>query len=135
MAVADVLDADSAELEALYDVFFDGNMLREQFETGLGNGLLYVAEIDMPDLWRQRGADLAVVHQLGDTIGMGCGLVILAPDEAGKDARWARLGFHTASGGPGYQYLDQSVVNPRVVNAGDDRFEIVPGRQPQLDDE
>ncbi|HVV81875.1 MAG TPA: hypothetical protein VHE35_02305 [Kofleriaceae bacterium] len=134
VAMADVLDADSAELEALYDVFFDGNVLREEFESGVGDGLLYIADIEMPDVWRQRGADLAVVHQLGDAIGMGCGLIILPPDASAQEARWARLGFEATSEA-GYLYREQSVVSPRVVAAADDCFEVIPGRQPPHDDD
>lgn len=35
-----VLDADSGELEALYDVFFEEDWFRDQFTTGAGSDLL-----------------------------------------------------------------------------------------------
>ena len=122
----DVLDADSGELEALSSVFFEEDWLRDEFEA-TGNGLFYVAEIDMPDVWRQRGADLAIVHRLSCTLAMGCSLLVLEPDEWSRKDQWGRMGFMPSNGDAGsFQFLNLTRDQPRVVSpARDDRFEIL----------
>ena len=125
----DVLDADSGELEALHDVFFNDDSLQDKFD-GAEGGLLYVASVAVPDLWRQRGADLAVVRRLGDVLGLGCALVVLAPEEQDHQARWTQIGFAPAARqgrGSTYLYLNRSYNHPRVVEVrGENRFEVHP---------
>lgn len=123
-SVADLLDADSDELEELYAVFFEGDWLRERFQSGSGGGLLFVAEMDLDDTWRRRDADLAIVDRLVDTLGMGCDIVVLATDERAHHERWARIGFDRTSKRGGFQYRNESLRHPRAAEVGDDRFEI-----------
>jgi len=43
--LADVLDADSAELEALYGVYFEEDWFRQQFTEGAGSDRFYISEV------------------------------------------------------------------------------------------
>lgn len=126
----DVLDADSAELEELYEVFFDPD--REEIdddptENGIGDGMLYVTDLEISNAWRQRNADLAIVGRLAETIGMGCGTVVLEAAESKRAARWSLMGFKPSARDRRFQVLDRSMLHPLAVEADvDDRFVLQP---------
>lgn len=46
-----LLDADSADLEALYDVFFAEDWLQERFTIGGGGDVLFVSQLYLKAGW------------------------------------------------------------------------------------
>jgi hypothetical protein len=97
--LADVLDADSAELEALYGVYFDGDHLRDEYTEGVGSDLLYMAEAILEPGWEDRGIELAVVRRLCDTLGEGCELAIVPDENDGEAKLWEKMGFAISTPG------------------------------------
>lgn len=112
-----VLDADSGELEALYDVFFEEDWFRDQFAMGAGSDLLFVSHIDLKPGWEGRNIELALVQRLCDTIGGGCELAVMPYESESEIAHWQRLGFilTTPERRVGYLHLSLGAKSPRVV--------------------
>lgn len=112
-----VLDADSGDLEALYDVFFEEDWLQDQFAIGGGGDVLFVNQLDLEPGWEGRNIDLAVVRRLCDTIGEGCELAVMPYESESEVARWQRLGFilTTPDRQAGYLHLSLCAKAPRIV--------------------
>lgn len=133
--IHEVLDADSAELEALHEVYFADDWLRDDYTAGAGNDLLFIESLDLQPRWRGRGIELAVVRRLSDAIGGGCAITVLRVDDDLTAHTWKRMGFEvtrapTGAGG-GYLHLRLSLRAPRVVEqAGGFRVAL-----PMQDDE
>ncbi len=126
--VLDALDADSSELEALYDVYFEDGSVREEFFEGLGTDLLYVTDIDTEDGYRERNVDFALVKRLTDSIGQGSILVVIPYQSFAEAERWAVLGFEnsTPTRSEGFMALNRAFVQPNVVETQvDGVFEVV----------
>ncbi len=126
--VLDALDADSGELEALYDVYFEDGSVREEFFEGLGTDLLYITDIDMEDGYRERNADFALVKRLTDSIGQGSILVVMPYESFAEAERWAVLGFEnsTPTRSEGFMAMNRAFVQPNVVETQEDGvFEVV----------
>ena len=121
-ALYDVLDADSGELEALYDVFFEEDWFRDQFTMGAGSDLLFVSHIDLKPGWEGRNIELALVRRLCDTIGEGCELAVMPYEAESEVARWQRLGFilTTPERQKGYLHLSLGAKSPRIVASDHD---------------
>jgi hypothetical protein len=62
-----VLDADSGELQALYDVFFEDDWFRDQFTIGAGSDLLFVSHLDLKPGWKERGIEHIVIAQFASS--------------------------------------------------------------------
>jgi hypothetical protein len=114
IALYQVVDADSGELEALYDVFFEEDWFRDQFTMGAGSDLLFVSHIDLKPAWDERNIELALVRRLCDTIGEGCELAVMPYDSESEIARWQRLGFilTTPERHEGYLHLSLGAKSP-----------------------
>ncbi len=126
--VWDALDADSGELEALYDVYFKDGSVRDEFCEGVGSELLYIAEIEMDDEHRDRNVDFALVKRLTDTIGQGSILTVMPYESFAEAARWAIIGFEssTPAKSEGFMAINLAFVQPNVVETDDDGvFEVV----------
>ena len=124
----DVLDADSADLEALHSVFFNDGELREEYCQGAGSDLLYIRHIELEPDWEGRNVDLALVRRLCDTLGEGCELAVMEVDSDAEAAHWQRMGFQRAASDRGqFLYLPLALHQARVVEAGDGAsFKVVP---------
>jgi hypothetical protein len=124
----EVLDADSADLEALYPVFFEDGELREAYCQGAGSDLLYIRHIELEPDWKERNVDLALVRRLCDTLGEGCELAVMEVDSDQEAARWQRMGFQRAASERGrFLYLPLASHQARVVDAADGTsFKVVP---------
>jgi hypothetical protein len=111
------LDADSGELEALYDVFFEDAWFREQFTMGAGSDLLFVNHMELKPGWEGRNIELALVRHLSDTIGEGCELAVMLYEAESELALWQRLGFilTTPQRQEGYLHLSLAAKSPRIV--------------------
>ncbi len=127
----DVLDADSAELEALYSVFFDEDWFRQQFTEGAGSDLLYVSEVEVEPRWEESNVELALVRRLCDTLGQGCDMAVLRAASGADVNRWQRLGFTGDADGNGFLHLPLGYRQARVVPGQDERsFRVVPNPPP-----
>ncbi len=116
--------------EPLYEAFFHEGGLRDVFDA-IGDGLLYIEAIEIPDSWRERSIDLAVVRRLSETLGMGCSMVVLNPAELRRRSQWGRVGFsivHTF-GPETYLAQNRGQRAPRVVEVEADRFEVIDPRE------
>ena len=123
------LDADSAELEALYHVYFQDDWIKDQFLDGSGSDLLYVADIDLAPAYDGRNIDLAIVRRLCDTIGHGCGLAVIPYESKAEIAHWSRMGFSVSTPGKptGWLHMMLGDRTARIAGPDDDgRFKIVP---------
>lgn len=132
----DVLDADSAELQALYGEFFDEDWFQEQFEEGAGSDLLYLSEITVDSEWVGRNVELALVRRLCDTLGQGCELAVIEYVANEDLAGWQRLGFagEVEEGAGGFLHLPLGSRQTRVLPSEDaDRFRVVANPLPGSD--
>lgn len=133
----EALDADSGELEALDDVFFDDGWLKEEFYDGVGADILYVSEIDIEAAYKHRNIDLAVVRRLCDTLGQGAALAVVPYASPQEIAHWERLGFEVATPGANEGYVCLRLANRTArVNDPDKRghFKVLPNPSPDQDD-
>jgi hypothetical protein len=125
----DALDADSAELEALYHTYFQDDWIKDRFMDGSGSDLLYVADIEIAAAYDGRNIDLAVVRRLCNTIGHGCGLAVIPYDSKAEIAHWSRMGFAVSTPGKptGWLHMTMGDRKARIAGPEDDgRFKIVP---------
>jgi hypothetical protein len=133
-SVYDVLDADSADLEALYGVFFEGSALKPEHDSGTGSDLLYFARVDVASGWHQRGLDEAAVKRVIETWGSGCTVAVMPVTDEGEAVQWGRLGFvpvrDPRPGVIGYSALDLSLKHPRVREVEDDVYRFVVDVEP-----
>jgi hypothetical protein len=133
----EALDADSGELEALYDVFFDEGWLKDEFYDGVGADIMYVSEIGIEPAYEDRNIDLAVVRRLCDTLGQGAALAVV-PYTAPEEIRhWERLGFEMATPGVNEGYVCLRLAN-RTARV-DDRdehghFKVLPNPSPEQEE-
>jgi len=127
------LDADSGELEALYEVFFEDDWFKDEFFTGLGQDLLYISEIDLQPGWKDRNVDLAAVRRLCNTLGQGCELTVIAIHDPGEAKRWIRMGFEPspASEELGLYYMQLALIQPLVEDNYDGHFKVLPNLNPK----
>jgi hypothetical protein len=127
--VCAVLDADSAEMAALYSVYFKEGCIKEQFTGGFGHDLLYVRELVIEPAWKDRNIELAVVRRLCDALGQGCELAVI-PYRSMQEARfWERMGFEVTPPGDrsGLMYMNLGFLYPRIVDPdGSGRFKVMP---------
>lgn len=124
----DVLAADSAELRALYQEFFDEDWFQEQFEEGAGSDLLYLGEITVEPEWVGRNVELALVRRLCDTLGQGCELAVIAYAANEAIAAWQQLGFTGAveQGTGGFLHLPLGSRQVRILaSEAVDGFRVV----------
>jgi len=125
----DVLDADSGELEALYEYYFDEDGLRDEYNEGAGSDVLYVSAIELEPPWRGRCIELAAVRRLCDTIGHGCGIAVVRVDDDLRAHGWKRMGFEVtvpaAGDRAGCMHLRLAYRAPRIIEDGDDRYRVV----------
>ncbi len=106
----------SAELRALYDVFYEDAWLKEWVTDGVDHDLVYVQKIEMDAEYSARNVDLALVRRLCDVVMHGAGLVVIPYSSPEKFAHWMQLGFvmSTPDVNQGYLHLDLDVRRPRV---------------------
>lgn len=130
----EVLDADSAELEALYEVYFQDDWLKDEFAEGIGADVIYFASIDINDGHRDRGIELAIVRRLCDTIGDGYPLAVVPITDTDDVMPWLRMGFdvtrHATPETCGYLHLRLGYRTARVIE-DDGRFRAVPNPDPR----
>lgn len=132
----DVLDADNAELEALYGVFFENDWFGEQFSEGAGSDLLYVSQVTVEPGWQGRNIELALVRRLCDTMGQGCELAVMPYGSEADAEPWQRLGFSitTPAQPAGYLHLPLGTRQARVVpNEDFSSYKIVANPPPDRD--
>jgi hypothetical protein len=127
--IAAVLEADSSELEALYDVYFEGPWFKEELTEGFGSDLLYIADVSIEERYEGRNLDLAVIRRILDTVGQSCMLAVIQYESRAERDYWARMGFEvsTKSESRGLMHLHQGYTQPQIVDS-DERghFEVVP---------
>jgi len=126
-SIYDVLDTDSAQLEALYEVFFEGPWLKEAFANGGGADVLYFDNVATAPAFRNRGIEEALAQRVIEVWGQGCGIAVMPVGDEGEVAQWGRVGFTVArapeAGSHGYCVADLSLSRPRVREVdGEDRF-------------
>jgi hypothetical protein len=125
----EALDADSGELEAMYHVYFEGHWYKDEFENASGNDLLYIADIEIGKEYAGRNIELAVVRRLCDTIGHGCGLVVMPYESPAEVEHWSRMGFAVSTPGEptGLMHMTMDVRRPRIADPdGTGRFRVLP---------
>jgi hypothetical protein len=129
-SIYEVLDADSAELEALYHVFLEDASFNERYENGAGSDRIYFERVEIVFGWHGRGIEEAAIQRVIQTSGHGCAIAVMPVADVAEVARWARLGFVPARdpspGVLGYSTRDLSLKHPRVreVDVGADSFAI-----------
>jgi len=133
-SLAEVLDADSADLEALFDVYFEDGWLKEEFADAVGANVLYVDDISLQTSWQGRNVEMAVVRRLSDTVGDGCALAVV-PYRSDEEAEpWVRMGFGVTRPPSrdrcGYLTLQLALRSARVVEDGA-RFRVIPNPLPK----
>ncbi len=116
----DVLDAESADLEALYSLYFDEeeDWFKDEFASAAGVDLGYIQELTIDPAWQGRNIELAVVQRLNATIAAGCKALVMALSSPEEVARWEQMGFEVPAsegGEPGYVHLNNAGGHPRVV--------------------
>jgi hypothetical protein len=134
--LGEVLDADSEELNALRDVFFepDGD-LNDEFVNGTGFDVLYFSTIELLLPWQRRSIDQALVRRLCDTFGESCAIAVLPIIDAEDQSGWHAMGFQVARKPTtercGYMFLDLAASQPDVVSADPacERFTIATVRR------
>jgi hypothetical protein len=126
-----VLETASAELLALYDVFFaTDNFLKEEFQNGFGWNLMYFQHLEVSEPWRGRTIEEAVVRRIVSACGDGSAIAVMPVPTDVEARRWHRVGFEAVRAPElqrvGYAYLDLAREHPKISSADDDghRFEI-----------
>jgi hypothetical protein len=129
----DALDADSGELEALYDVFFEENWFKEEFFHGLGPDMLYISDTEVAPGWKERNVDLAAVRRLCDTLGHGCELAVMEVEDRKEAERWIRMGFERSPTPEewGLYHMRFAFTQPLVEDDDDGSFKVVPNLNPK----
>jgi GNAT superfamily N-acetyltransferase len=129
----EVLDADSGELEALYDVYFEDGDIRADLAEGAGCDLLYIQHVTLEPDWQNRGIELALVRRLCDSLGEGCGLAVVEPESATEAAEWQRMGFQMTMPAEERRclHLPLAYRQARIVPTPDfSAFKVVPNPPP-----
>ena len=129
----DALDADSGEMEALHNVYFEDGWFKDEYAEGAGSGLLYVSEISIEPAWQGRNIELAVVRRLCETVGQGCELAVIPYESAKEIEHWGQMGFEvsTPKKSTGYMHMKLAYRLPRIVRSDDqDRYNVVPDLSP-----
>ncbi len=130
----DVLDADSGELEALHDIFFENDWPKDEYLEGGGNDALYISEIVIDPAYEGRNIDLALVRRLCDTVAQGCTVAIL-PYASQRDIdHWTPLGFEVTppGGAEGYLHLLLETRTARVDDPDQPGvFKVLPNTSPE----
>ncbi|MDI1435175.1 hypothetical protein [Polyangium sorediatum] len=130
----DVLDADSGELEALHDIFFENDWLKDEYLEGGGNDALYISELVIDPAYEGRNIDLALVRRLCDTLAQGCTVAIL-PYASQRDIdHWTPLGFEVTppGGAGGYLHLLLGTRRARVDDPDQPGvFKVLPNPSPE----
>jgi hypothetical protein len=116
-SLADVLDADSDELEALYGIYFEGNWLREEVaEAVAGSDLLYLSTHELDKCSAPEAVAVSLVRRLCETLASGCGLAVIPYSENERIAHWLAAGFAITvlprDGATGYLHLDTGLTPP-----------------------
>ena len=133
-SIYDALDADSGELEALYEVFFEDGWLKDDLSEGSGSDVLYVADIDIRPPYQAWNIDFAVVRRLCDSLGQGAALAVMPYESTEEIARWAQLGFEVATPGAdeGYLFLRLTHRTARVDDSDKPgHFKVLPNPAPE----
>jgi hypothetical protein len=141
--ICDVLDEDSADLSALYPVFFEKNSLKERYQGGAGMDIIYVEALELQPEARARNVEQAIVRRVFDTFGASCAIGVmdlLAPEDL---TRWETLGFElveeaeTMSGDSQFLVMDLARVHPRVfeVEGQENAFVLVDGPDGEDDED
>jgi len=131
--LAAILSADSAELAALYGVYFEEDWVRQQVTEGAGSDLFYLSEVVVAAGWSGRNVELALVRQLCDTVAQGCELAVICVASEPEATPWLRLGFTqtTDEGSRRLLHLSLGYRQARVVPAeGGRSFRVVPNPPP-----
>lgn len=134
-AIHEVLDADSGELEALGDVYFDDEWIKDEFTDGIGNDLLYIADISLAPEYEHRNIEYAVVRRLCDTVGQSCGIAVLEYVSEAEINHWERIGFEVSTPGEsaGHLHLKIAALRARVADVdGSGRFRVLANVSPEL---
>lgn len=113
-SLRDVLDADSGELAALHEPYFeDGWLRRDLVAGGRASDLLYVSDLALDGTYADRQVDVAIVRRLCDTLGVGCGLAVVPVLARDDLERWIAHGFQVTrpvrQGEVGYLHLNTSL--------------------------
>ncbi len=129
-----VLDADSPELGALHEIYFDGDWLEERFAE-VGCNLMYVDNVEISPAWAHRNIECAVVRRLCDALAGGCSIAVVRCESTEEARFWERMGFEMtrapSEAHPGYMHLRLCYRRPRVIDPNcDGRFLIVPDPDP-----
>jgi len=89
-----VMDSDSTELCGVYETYFDrAGEYREEFDSHYGQDLLYIADISIPEPYRERNIDFAAFRQVCLSFGGGCGLIVMPYADELEARRWAKMGL------------------------------------------
>jgi hypothetical protein len=115
----DVLDADSADLEALSHWLFEDNWIREGLvETANGSDVLYLADFELRDateVYTNR-VGITLVRRLCDTLGAGVAAAVVPVCDGEPTQPWTTAGFTIAkpvgNDACGYLLLDTSLAAP-----------------------
>jgi hypothetical protein len=116
-SLADVLDADSGELEALYGVYFEDDWLRADIaEAGGGSDLLYLSTLELDKCSSPEAIAVSIIRRLCETLASGCGLAIVPYSENERIDHWLAAGFEitrpTRNEATGYLHLDTGLTPP-----------------------
>jgi hypothetical protein len=116
-SLADVLDADSDELEALYGVYFEDDWLRADVaEAGGGSDLLYLSTLELDKCSSPEAVAVSIVRRLCETLASGCGLAVVPYPDNERIDHWLAAGFEitqpTRNGTTEYLHLDTGLAPP-----------------------
>ncbi len=116
-SLADVLDADSDELEALYGIYFEDNWIRADVAEAVGGSdLLYLSTHELAKCSAPEAVVVSIVRRLCETLASGCGLAVVPYSENERIAHWLAAGFKitvlTRDGATGYLHLDTGLRAP-----------------------
>ena len=116
-SLRDVLNADSGELSALHEIYFEDDWIRSDLIAGgKGSDLLYVSELELDVAYADRNVDVAIVLRMCDTLGAGCALAVVPYVGDDDLERWFEAGFKVTEsaqpGDVGYLHRNTSLRPP-----------------------
>jgi len=119
-SLADVLDGDGGDLQALYSLYFERDWLhRDIARTGAGSDLLYMSTFDLDRCDSRDEVAVSVVRRLCDTLASGCGLAVVPYCEGDRIAHWLAAGFEVTraarEGAVGYLHMDTGLAPPDFI--------------------
>lgn len=130
-SIHEVLDADSQELTDLDPIFFSDGALKEAYQNGNGQDIIYFADVNVAERWQDRMIEHAAVRRVAEVFGGGCAIAVIPVDDLHDAQRWESVGFTMIARAPtasrtGYVAMDLSLRQPRMVenDCDDPRFSV-----------